>query len=110
MENIWRFAANTEKSTPKRGRFKKSNVNWCEKALRAIAVSDTHSSVAVKKRARKSKGRQHPLHAESLDNLAHDIQRASTDVILKNMNNAQCFTILSNIIIKEAMRVRGILR
>ena len=73
-------------------------------------MSDKRKVVAVKKRARKSKGKQHPLHAASLDNLAHDIHRASTDVILKTMNPSQLFTILGNIIIKEALRVRGILR
>jgi hypothetical protein len=61
-------------------------------------------------RKRKSKGKRHHVHAESLDNIADDIVRLSGDPITPQMTNAQLLNALAHIFRKETQRVRTIVR
>ena len=67
-------------------------------------------SVAVKKAKRKSKGKQHPLRAESLAQIGDALGNFSDDVITPTLDNKALLAGIARIFNNEFLRVRKILR
>jgi hypothetical protein len=76
--------------------------------LRARESSVKRDFVAAPKR--KTKGRRHHVHAESLEKIAEALATASGDAILPTLTNAQLLTVIAHIFKKEHDRVTAIVR
>jgi hypothetical protein len=66
--------------------------------------------VPIKKAKRKSKGKRHPVQAESFAQIAEALANFSDDVITPTLDNKALLAGISRIFNNEFLRVRKILR
>jgi len=67
-------------------------------------------SVPAKPKSKPRRGKQHPLRASSFANIAQDLVRLSGDPILNQSTLPQFCHMVANIFLKEAQRIRKIVR